>query len=57
MKKLELNQMENLEGGKFWGFQIDHYECHAGQEAAVGGYYIFGLLVDEHVTRYTGQSC
>lgn len=27
MKKLELNQMENLEGGKFWGW--GNWECGA----------------------------
>jgi hypothetical protein len=50
MKKLELNQMENLEGGKFWGWDKDRGApigpCINGTQVYEIYYYVLGFAVD-----------
>ena len=36
MKKLELNQMENLEGGKFWGTATTYGACAPNVDGTSG---------------------
>ena len=50
MKKLELNQMENLEGGKFWGWGgISWGPCSGGWQSGVSNYYALLMVVDHNV--------
>jgi len=49
MKTLDFNQMENLEGGKFWG--KDDFNCH--HTSAYGlyccwNYYAFGIVINHN---------
>jgi hypothetical protein len=48
MKKLELNQMENLEGGKFWGSGEWHNVggCDNGWQTISSSHYAFWMVVD-----------
>ncbi len=47
MKKLEMNQMENLEGGKFWGWGPwrPMSDCINGKQTMIRDYYAFWLDV------------
>jgi hypothetical protein len=50
MKKLELNQMENLEGGKFWGWgPITWGECSGGIQIGQQTYYVLWMPVDNGI--------
>ena len=47
MKKLELNQMEGLEGGKFWGWSDWSWgPCNGGLQAGTRHYYAIFIDVD-----------
>ncbi len=51
MKKLELNQMENLEGGKFWGWGPARCgTCSGGVQLCTSNYYALWIVVDYNVT-------
>lgn len=54
MKKLQLNQMENLEGGKFWGWLhfAEISPCLNGWIFTVSEYYVLGFVVDTEIHRY-----
>ena len=46
MKKLEVNQMENLEGGKFWGSETKNIgDCGPQGQFQVTTYYTFWIGV------------
>jgi hypothetical protein len=50
MKKLELNQMEGLEGGKFWGWgPITWGECSGGIQIGQQTYYVLWMPVDNGI--------
>ena len=54
MKKLELNQMENLEGGRrFWGKEYDmtQTECFFGIAYAPYTQFILGIEVGSGIER------
>ncbi len=60
MKKLELNQMENLEGGKFWGWtnldDVNWGNCAPdGLQYGTQTYYI--LWQDTGATRVVTRIC
>lgn len=51
MKKLELNQMENLEGGKFWGWGETRWsDCVDGYQLGTTTYYMLWMNVDSDVS-------
>ena len=51
MKKLELNQMEIVEGGKFWGWGDWHWKpCVDGVQEGMRVYSAFWLSVDYEET-------
>ncbi len=50
MKKLEVNQMENLNGGKFWGWGAeDCSACSGGIMLCTSNYYVLWTVVDYNV--------
>ena len=57
MKKLELNQMENLEGGKFWGWTnwTPTGPCENGFQTLVRHYDV--LWINTGVYEYNVVSC
>jgi hypothetical protein len=48
MKKLDLNQPENIEGGKFWGIDPNCGDCINGKMECQFDRYIFWIRVDSY---------
>ena len=46
MKKLDLNQMENIEGGKFWGIDPACGDCIDGRRECEFNVHRFWFIVD-----------
>ncbi len=59
MKKLELNQMENLEGGRrFWGTEQQNAgTCSGGFVEFVDVYYVFGIGVSTSSPYISNVKC
>lgn len=60
MKKLNLEQMEKIEGGKFWGSAeqleaIDDNSCPSGLRMGIfDNYYIFGIRTKHELVGVGG---
>lgn len=53
MKKLELNQMENLDGGKFWGSSETAIgDCGPQGQLMVHTYRAFWTVIDAYTDYY-----
>jgi hypothetical protein len=49
MKKLNVSQMEKIEGGKFFGATSSCGACNFGERVCVQKYYVFWLKVSEGI--------
>ena len=56
MKKLELDQMESIEGGKFWGEGGWHNVggCNEGFQTISNSHYMFWMVVE---VEYNEVAC
>ncbi len=47
MKKLDLKQMENVEGGKFFGKDKKCTQCFWGKKTCINTFYVFGMVLGQ----------